>query len=830
MTTPDYALRAMNLGAFSWIPEVWTWFYIVSQDVWIVVLIWVMVVSKYGNIKLGADDEEPEFTFQSWFSMLFSAGVAVGLFYYSVAEPVWHYKGGARFVSTSKGYGNENEDAINAIMITWYHWGLHGWIPYTTIGAVIGIMSYRRGYPMTLRYILYPLIGDKVYGVLGDAVDILSIITTICGVCTSLGLGAMQMNQGLQRLQHGFYRGTRYAVPDDAKYSDPTCGGTGSVCGQVDGTNLESWGVQVHVAEQTIIIVIITFVAMVSVVTGLERGIVNLSRFTFALGCFLCLVVLFMGETYFILDSLVQTWGFYLFSLLKVGFFCDAWQRLGDKNLGLGGAPDDLGGSDLWLQGWTIFYWGWWISWGPFVGVFLARISRGRTLRQFVVGTLIIPLVYSCGWMGIFGSEGIRMQRMADAGGLCTQAYAGGSSYSASYTTEFKEANNMGWSPVCVLDSHYHGGFGKCKEEAWLHKTSVGDQCVETTTWVSVPCGVTDPSSEDPTFMNFTDPNSIANSGPCADQLDPSHFNLYQNQPDCFVPLQDSVVCLYNQGMTDMFFDQISSYGPRGFSDFLSVISLVCLFLYFVTSSDSGSMIVDMISANGFAEPPLLQRIFWSAMEGQCAISLLHAGRNLPNATGSLKALQSASLLTGLPYTFILFWCAQSLYLLVQEEAGVLDKDRKAFRKFIVDSYSLADALLDTFFPGYHFCVIVKQIGGWPLSGISRLASGIAWGVGIQLVYFWSFILFWCGIETEVWFLVALTLAVGAGTTIGFLRTNVRDIYRIKHGDMFTDLVCGIFLPMFTLMQILDHITNDKNEDPPPPVETNKVEEELEEA
>merc|ERR1719374_202865 len=595
------------------------------------------------------------------------------------------------------------------------------------------------------------------------------------------------MNQGLQRMHHGFYRGVRYAVPDEDKYQTPTCGNTGEVCGE----GLESYGVQVTVWWQTGIIVIITMVAMMSVATGLERGIVNLSRFTFALGCFMCLVVLFMGETYFILDSLVQTWGFYLFSLLKVGFFCDAWQRLGDKNLGLGGAPDDLGGGDSWLSDWTMFYWGWWISWGPFVGVFLARISRGRTLRQFVVGTLIIPLIYSCGWMGIFGSEAIRMQRLADAGGLCDQSV---SSYSASYTTDFKEANNMGWTPSCVLDPHYHGGYGKCKEEAWSHKTPVGDECVETTTWVEVPCGVTNPvdSSQDPTFMNFADPNSLANSGSCANELDANDYNLYQDQPDCFVPLQDSVVCF---------------------------------FFYFVTSSDSGSMIVDMISANGFDEPPILQRIFWSAMEGLLAIALLNAGRNLPDSEGSLRALQSASLMTGLPYTFILFWCAQSLYLLVQEEAGVLDKDRKAFRKFIIDRYSLVDAFLDTFFPGFHFCVIVKQIGGWPLSGISKLASGIAWGVGIQLVYLWSFILFWCGIETEVWFLVSLTFAVGAGTGIGFLRTNVRDLYRIKHGDMLTDLMCGIFLPMFTLMQIMDQITNDKNEDPPPEEVTNKVEE-----
>jgi len=573
------------------------------------------------------------------------------------------------------------------------------------------------------------------------------------------------------------------------------------------GEGQESYGVQVNVWWQTGIIVFITFVAMVSVASGLERGIVNLSRFTFALGCFLVLVVLFMGETYMILDSLVQTWGYYLFSLLKVGFFCDAWERLGSKDLGLGGAPDDLGGGSSWLTDWTMYYWGWWISWGPFVGVFLAKVSRGRTLRQFVVGTLVIPLLYSCGWLGIFGTEGIRMQRLADAGKLCTSAYAeGGSSYAATYTTAEKEALGMGWFPECVLDPVYHDGYGRCKEEAWTHKTVVGASCVETTEWVTVPCGPT-AAETDPTRWTLAVNDSI--SGPCAGQLDAENYDLYSNQPDCFVPLQDSVVCLYNQGTTDMFFDQISSYGPRGFSDFLSVLALVCLFFYFVTSSDSGSMIVDMISANGFAEPPLPQRILWSGMEGLCAIALLLSGRNLPDSEGSLRALQSASLISGLPYTFILFWCAQSLYLLVLEEAGDISKDRKAFRTFIFELHEPKNLLVASVLPGYPFGVIVTRIGGWPLSGVSTLASGVAWGVGVQLMYILSFILLWCALVTEEWSVVALTIFIGFGTAVGFLRTNVRDIYKVKHGDMLTDLLCGIFLPMFALSQMVDHIDTD---------------------
>jgi len=188
---PDRMLKAMNIVASDWIPEVWTWFYIVSQNIWIVVLLY-MCFSKAGDLKLGKDDDKPEYSFATWFSMLFSAGVAVGLFYYSVYEPVAYYKKG-RWESVQRGYGNDNEDATHAMMVTWFHWGLHGWIPYTTMGAIMALMSYRRGFPMTVRYCLWPLIGDRCYGWMGDAIDILSVVTTIFGVCTLLGFVAMQV-------------------------------------------------------------------------------------------------------------------------------------------------------------------------------------------------------------------------------------------------------------------------------------------------------------------------------------------------------------------------------------------------------------------------------------------------------------------------------------------------------------------------------------------------------------------------------------------------------------------------------------------------------------
>jgi len=816
IATPDHMMRAMNSAAFKWIPEVWTWLYIISQNIWIVLLVYILAVPKYANIKIGKDDDEPEYSFATWFSMLFSAGVAVGLFYYSVAEPVYHYTGGAYFTKGARGYGSADEDSMIGLAVTWYHWGLHGWIPYTTMGAVIGIMTYRRDFPMTIRYCLWPLLGENCYGWLGDLTDILSIITTIAGVCTSLGLGAMQLNQGLQRLDHGFYRGINYKIPNEPKYSNPYCGSPGqSPC----TAGQESFGIQVNLGWQIGLIAGITCLATLSVVSGLNRGIVNLSRFNFSLGLGLCLTVLFLGETYYILDLITQTFGYYCWILLKMAFHCDAFERLGGKNLGLGGSPDGLAGSSGWLGGWTIFYWGWWISWGPFVGTFLAKISRGRTLRQFILGTLFIPTIFSFFWFGVFGAEGIRMQRQAQGSGMCTHAVSSNMGsctapatkessiskkchlYSQSYSDSFKQTNNIGWTPTCVLDKSYHGGYGACKEEAWTRWVESGDQCIESTTWVKVPCGAT---ATDPTAPPWT---SSGGFGYCAGKVTPAMINgqMYNRypasrNPRCFVPAQDSIVCLSKAGFTDILFDQLSSYGPRGFSDLLSVWALMALVLYFVTSSDSGSLVTDMISANGHPEPPIPQRIFWSLTEGATAAALLAAGRNLPSMDSSLKALQSASLIAGLPYTFILFWTSQSLYLLCREESGEVSENRSAFPSFVFSMTLPVNLILNTFVPGIPLGQIISTVGGYPFSNYAT----VVWTALFQIAYMTSIIFILCGFALYQWMMIGMSFFIGYGCFVGFLRCWVRTKYKIQHGDLLADCMLAVFAPMFTVTQMQD--------------------------
>jgi len=275
-----------------------------------------------------------------------------------------------------------------------------------------------------------------------------------------------------------------------------------------------------------------------------------------------------------------------------------------------------------------------------------------------------------------------------------------------------------------------------------------------------------------------------------------NHF--HGKRPPCFVPVPDHVVCLYNQITTDILFDQMSTYGPRGFSDVICCITMFALILYFVTSSDSGSYVIDMISANGNEDPPIIQRVFWSLTEGTTAIALLYAGKNLPNAEGSLRALQCASLFMGLPYTFVLFWTCQALWLLVKEETGDLDRNRKRFKTFIFNFQRPGRLLHCTLSPGLVMGSIIRKTGGWA-GGESGAAI---FGVVFQTFYVLSIVLVANVIHLYQWCIIGLIVYMGFATFLGMLRTSVRDELCIPRGDMITDLICAFAAPMFTVLQM----------------------------
>jgi len=385
-------------AAQAWVTEVWDWLYMGSRNVWLLVLMYVLY--KYHNIKLGDPDDEPEFSDLTYFAMLFSCGIATGLWYYS-AESMWHYEGYGTPRWTDKYMWNDNTRAEQAIMQTWFHWGLHGWIAYVLVGILIGFMTYRRGFPMSMRFTLYPIIGELVYGPLGDVIEVLSILCTVFGICTDLGLGAVQINKAFVRLDKGTYQGRSIFGCDE---SGANC--TGRL------------GLEVNQTTECILIVIITACAICSVVMGLKKGIAFLSQLAVVLSIFIVLSILFLDETWFILNTLTSALGYYIWMLPKISFHTDAWEELGKASDGLGGAPDGRGGKEGWMNAWTIFYWGWWISWAPFVGTFLARISRGRKLGNVIVSCLFIPSLWTWFVLGVLGAAQIRISRQAVSAGL----------------------------------------------------------------------------------------------------------------------------------------------------------------------------------------------------------------------------------------------------------------------------------------------------------------------------------------------------------------------------------------------------------------------------
>jgi choline/glycine/proline betaine transport protein len=440
----------------TWIVDTFGWFYLLAVGFFLIFSIG-LAMSSYGAIKLGPDHSEPDYGYLSWFAMLFSAGMGIGLLFFGVAEPIMH------FSSPPVGQGGDIEAAREAMSITFFHWGLHAWAIYAVVGLSLAYFGFRHNLPLSIRSSLYPLIGERIYGPIGHTVDIFAVLGTMFGVATSLGLGVLQVNAGLTYM---------FGLP------------------------AESVGLQIG------LIAGITLLATISVVAGLDAGIKRLSELNLGLAILLLLFVLFAGPTLFLLQTFVQNTGNYLSEVVNKTFNLYAYDPNG------------------WIGGWTLFYWGWWIAWSPFVGMFIARVSRGRTIRQFILGVLFVPVGFTFMWMTFFGGTAIHME-LGNLAGVISGAVSENSAIAV--------------------------------------------------------------------------------------------FSMFEHMPLSMIS---------------------------------SGLATILVITFFVTSSDSGSLVIDMITSNGHPKPPVWQRIFWAVTEGCVAAALLVAG--------GLKALQTASIAGALPFVVIM--------------------------------------------------------------------------------------------------------------------------------------------------------------------------------
>lgn len=473
------------------------WYYVLIVAIFTVFAIW-MGVSRFGDITLGPDDEAPSFRLPVWFAMLFATGMGIGLVYYGVAEPLSHFQDPKPGIT-----GGQSAIAEAAIGQTYLHWGFHAWGIYVIIGLALAYAIHRKGRPVSIRWALEPILGDRVKGWIGNVIDVLAIFGTVFGVATSLGLGVMQIAAGLDYLE----------------VAEPT------------------------LALELGLIAAITAVAATSVASGLERGIKWLSNANMILAAVVLVTVLLMGASLFLAREWVQSIGYYLQNVMLMTFDTLAFQ--GDEGL-------------AWESGWTIFYWGWWISWAPFVGVFIARISRGRTVREFVLGTLLVPMLVTTVWFSVFGGSAIR-QELAEPGSLL--------------------------SP----------------------DPETGDMVVNT---------------------------------------DTAMFQLFDTMP--------------------------------GGGAWLAVAAIVLVVVFFVTSSDSGSFVVDMLANGGDANPPLWSRLFWAILEGAVAAVLLYSG--------GLGALQTAAILTALPFSVVMLAMMYAVWkALSVEHNQILRAERRVARRELTE-------------------------------------------------------------------------------------------------------------------------------------------------
>jgi choline-glycine betaine transporter len=569
----------------------------------------------------------------------------------------------------------DNDKANYAILLTLFHWGFHGWVPYALVGVQLGIMSYRHGLPLLMRTAFYPLLGKHTWGWIGDVIDGFTIVTVVSGICTSLGLGVWQITVGMAGLSW---------LPEDC---DGDC--------YRDVYLAIIWG--------------ITCIATLSVLSGLGNGIKTLSQISLFAACFILGVTFFLGDTWFYMNSLTQCVGYYAqYSMTQLGWHVDAFAQ---QAWGSGGTPDMEGAPKAvtggsFMDGWTIFYWGWWIAWCPFVGTFIARISRGRTVKEVIVYSLGGPLITSMLWFGIFGAMAIGMENNSQ---LLWQAgtdlyndpstfqtgqhgipqaeflgsYLGGAIDSRETTGGFGTSNGRcsGWAipaktnSSCVMDSVlgvYLNNGQACRPYCGDRFSVNHPQCIPqgAVEGVSKACGAC--FVQQPNFdRNGMTGCQIFEANPKNMGLPCPKYIKYWSANVAMSP-----VCLFTDWDQEAsWYNTMAQFGPL-LGYFFNVVSILSLLLFFVTSSDSGSLVVDTIAANGRDESSVIQRIFWAFTEGGLATGLV-LGAEVGAEKSVLKALQAASICTGLPYTCLLCFLMPAIWLGFELETHM---KRKTFK------------------------------------------------------------------------------------------------------------------------------------------------------
>ncbi len=463
ISQPERAATLFS-ATLAYITNTFGWFYMLSVAFFLLFILGI-AFTRWGDIKLGPDHADPQYSFPAWFAMLFSAGYGIALLFFGVAEPVLHY------ASPPEGAAETISSAKQAMQIAFFHWGFHIWAIYGLVGLVLAYFAFRHGLPLSIRSALYPLIGERIYGPIGHAVDVFAILGTLFGIATTLGLSVTQINTGLH-----------YLWPS----------------------------IPISTTVQVIAIALITSLAIFSVVAGMDKGVKRLSIVNMVLAITLMLFVFVVGPTIHILETFLQNTGSYLNHIVERTFNLQAYSR-----------------SD-WIGNWTLFIFGWTIAWAPFVGLFIAKISRGRTIREFVLGVMVVPTLFTFLWFSVFGD------------------------------TALNEIMNEG----------YHALIGEVQAN---HAIAL--------------------------------------------------FKLYEVLP---------------------------------LTSILSFVTVVLIVTFFVTSSDSGSLVIDSLASGGVMETPVWQRVFWATIEGVVAATLLLAG--------GLGALQTMTITSALPFCVIMIVAAIGMW------------------------------------------------------------------------------------------------------------------------------------------------------------------------